>query len=53
MENDILREIWKSKDEMAEEHGNDIDSLVRDLRKKEEQEREEVVDLSHGDRDPA
>jgi ATP-dependent Zn protease len=53
MENEILKEVWKAKDEIVQEHDNDIDSLVKELRKKEELEKENVVDLSHGDRDAA
>ena len=34
MTDQTLRELWKIKDDIAKEHGYDLDSLVRYLRSK-------------------
>ena len=46
MKNEVLEELWQSKDAVAKEYGYDIDKLVRGLRKKEESEKARVIDLS-------
>jgi hypothetical protein len=47
MKNEILEELWKAKDELSEEYGNDIDALAKALKEKEKNEAKLVVDLSH------
>ena len=46
MKNEILEELWKTKDEIAKAHGYEIGKLVRALRQKEKEEKAEIVDLS-------
>lgn len=46
MKNEILEELWKSKDEIAKEYGYNIDMLTNALRKKEEGVKATVVDLT-------
>ena len=46
MENEVLEELWKSKDEVAESHGYDIEKLAKALREKQKLESAEIVDLS-------
>ncbi|MBU1613686.1 hypothetical protein KJ693_00055 [bacterium] len=46
MRNEILEELWQSKDAVAKEYGYDIDRLVKGLREKEESEKVRVIDLS-------
>lgn len=45
MRNEILEELWQSKDAVAKEYGYDIDKLVRGLREKEESDKARVIDL--------
>ena len=46
MKDKILRALWKTKDQMAKEYGYDIGKLVKELRRKEREETNKVVDLS-------
>ena len=46
MKDEILEELWKSKDEVAEEYSYNIDKLVEDLRKKERCVKATVIDLT-------
>ncbi len=46
MKDEILEELWKSKDEIAEEHGYNMDKLVNTLREMEKERGIEIVDLS-------
>ena len=46
MKNEILKELWKTKDQIAKEHGYDIEKLAKELRQKEKEEANKVVDLS-------
>ena len=46
MRNEILEELWKSKDEVAQEYKYNIDNLVEGLRKKENGVKATVVDLT-------
>lgn len=48
MKNEILEELWQTKDAVAKEYGYDIDSLVKGLRKKEVSEKARVIDLREG-----
>ena len=45
MSDEIIRELWRIKDGIAEEHGYDIKALVAYLQKKQEREGRRVVDL--------
>jgi ATP-dependent Zn protease len=47
MKNEILEELWKAKDELGEEYGNDIDALAKALIEKEKNESNHIIDLSH------
>ncbi|MBI4707725.1 MAG: hypothetical protein HY761_07360 [Candidatus Omnitrophica bacterium] len=46
MKNEILEELWKSKDEVAQEYRHNIDKLVEGLRKKEKDVKATVVNLT-------
>lgn len=46
MKNEILEELWKSKDEIAQEYKYNIDKLVEELRKKEKDAKAIVVDFT-------
>ena len=46
MKNEILEELWQVKDQVAFEHGYDVDKLAKDLRKKEKGAKTSIVDLS-------
>ena len=45
MTDEIIRELWDTKDSIARDHGYDVEALVAYLRVKERQEGREVVDL--------
>lgn len=47
MKDEILEELWKSKDEVAKEYGYDIDRLVKELREKEKKETAPIIDLAY------
>ncbi|MEW5768069.1 MAG: hypothetical protein AB1797_10695 [bacterium] len=51
MKNEILEELWKSKDEIAQEYRYNIDNLVEELRKKEKDVKAIVVDLTSDGKD--
>ncbi|MBU0568232.1 hypothetical protein KKC52_09335 [bacterium] len=46
MRNEILGELWKSKDEVAKGYSYNIDKLVEGLRKKEKGLKATVIDLT-------
>ncbi len=46
MKNEILEELWKSKDEVAKEYMYNIDKLVEALRKKEKGGKATIIDLT-------
>jgi hypothetical protein len=46
MENEILEEVWKIKDEISKRYDFNIDKMVKDLKKAEEGHKERIVDLS-------
>ena len=46
MKNEILEELWKSKDEVAKEYMYNIDKLVEALRKKEKGVKAIIIDLT-------
>ena len=45
MKNEMLEELWKVKNQLAEDYGYDIEKLVKGLRAKEKTE-SNVVDLT-------
>ena len=46
MKNEILEELWQVKNQVAFEHGYDIDKLAKELRKKEKSAKRSIVDFS-------
>lgn len=50
MADEIIRELWRIKEEIAREHGNDIDRLVAYFRSRPRQPGERYVDLSDSGR---
>lgn len=46
MSDEVIRELWRVKDEIAKEFNYDIDALVADLRRRQEESGRPVVDLS-------
>ena len=46
MPDEIMQELWQSKDRIAREHGYEIDALVTHLQGKERQRGPHVVDPS-------
>ncbi|MEW6262924.1 MAG: hypothetical protein AB1641_07580 [Thermodesulfobacteriota bacterium] len=45
MADEIIKELWKIKDTIANEHGYDIKALVAHLRTKKHEEYKRVIDL--------
>jgi hypothetical protein len=45
-ENEILREIWRTRDEFAKRHNYDLDAMVEELRRMERQFPNKLVDRS-------
>ena len=50
MKNEIIEEVWKSKDELARQFEYDLDRLATALRQKEQEHGFKVVDFSHPSR---
>jgi hypothetical protein len=46
MNDEIMKEIWKNKDEIARENSHDIDKLAKAMKKKEKNSGHKVIDLS-------
>lgn len=46
MKNEILEDLWKSKDEIAKKYRYNIDKLAAELRKKEKVVKAAVVDFT-------
>ncbi|MBF0548066.1 MAG: hypothetical protein HQM08_26750 [Candidatus Riflebacteria bacterium] len=46
MKNEIMEELWKIKDELAQENDFDVAELVKTLRKKEKRLKGYIVDFS-------
>jgi hypothetical protein len=46
MKNEILEELWKVKDQVANEYGYNIEKLAKGLRTKEKEAKATVVDLT-------
>ena len=45
MSDEIIRELWKIKDNIAQEHGYDIDALVAHLRGQRRSGNHRILDL--------
>jgi len=45
MADEIIKELWEIKDDIAREHGYDIDALVGDLQSKRRAKDQQAVDL--------
>ena len=45
MPDELIEELWRIKDNIAREHGYDVDALVAHLRTRERAESRRVVDL--------
>ena len=45
MADEIIKELWKIKDGIAQEHGYDVDTLVAHLRTRKREGDHQVVDL--------
>ena len=46
MPDEVMQELWQSKDRIAREHGYEMDALVAHLQGKERQRGPQVVDPS-------
>lgn len=51
MADEIIREVWQIKDEIARENGNDIDRLVAYFRSRPRLPGERYIDLSDSGND--
>jgi hypothetical protein len=47
MADEIIKELWKIKDAIANEYGCDVKALVAHLRAKEHEGEQQVVNLRH------
>lgn len=45
MADEIIKELWEIKDAIAREHGNDVRSRIAELKLKQAQSGQKVVDL--------
>jgi hypothetical protein len=45
-EDDVLKELWRIKDEIAAEHGYDVHALAQSLREEEGKDGRKLVSLS-------
>ena len=41
---EIIAEVWRNRDAYAHEHHNDLDEIVADLRRREQDHLERIVD---------
>ena len=48
MSDEIIRELWRVKDELAKEFNYDIGALVAEIRRRDKESGEDVVNLSRG-----
>ena len=53
MKNDVLEELWESKDTIAEENNYDIDLLAKKLIEKQKKKKHKGIDLSHANKSTA
>ena len=47
MADEIIKELWKTKDAISNEFGSDVKALVAHLRAKKHEGEQEVVNLRH------
>jgi hypothetical protein len=52
MSDEIIRELWRVKEEIAREFNYDVAALVADLRRRQGESGKEVVDLSRRTAEP-
>ncbi len=52
MSDEIIKELWKVKDDIAREHGYDVDALVAHLQAEQRRDARHVVDLHALRKDP-
>ena len=45
MSDEIIKELWRIKDSIAQEHGYDLEALVAHLQTKKRSEGQQIVDL--------
>jgi hypothetical protein len=45
MTDEIIREVWRAKDELAKEFNYDMDALAAELRKREKESGRKIVNL--------
>jgi hypothetical protein len=45
MTDEIIREVWRAKDELAKQFNYDIDALAAELRKREKESGRRIVNL--------
>ncbi len=50
MKDEIIKEVWKAKDEIAQECGHDLHQLAALLRKRQQQRKHEPVNLTNRQR---
>ena len=48
MSDEIIRELWRVKDELAKAFNYDVGALAAEIRRRDKESGEEVVDLSQG-----
>jgi hypothetical protein len=54
MSDEVIRELWRVKDELAKEFNYDIGALAAEIRRRDKESGETIVDLSrHGGTDRA
>lgn len=46
MGDEIIKEVWQAKDRLAKQAGYKLDSLARELRKRQERPGKRIIDLS-------
>jgi hypothetical protein len=45
MQDEVMREVWQAKDDLAKQFNYDLDALAAELRKRQETSGREVVNL--------
>jgi len=43
-DDEIIAEVWRSRDEYVRHHDHDLDRIVEDLRRRQEKPHSEIVD---------
>ena len=41
---EIIAEVWRNRDAYVEEHNHDLEEIVNDLRRRQENHRERLID---------